>query len=166
MSAPDKKKAKPKGKKAPTRKAPAPKPKVSKTKKAKAPVEEEMPKKASPKEAAPKVRKAAERKEAPAKVSVKAEPVSLGPLPEATVASRHIDSMHERQARGFSFGELASAGVPLNAARREGLSLDVRRRSVVDGNVEALRGWFKGSGRSASERTAEAVAVATAGKKK
>jgi len=159
MSAPDKK-AKPKGKKAPTRKAP--KPKVSKTKKAaKAPVEEEKPKKV-----APKAKKAAERKEAPAKVVVKAETVVLGPLPEATVTSRHIDSMHERPARGFSFGELAAAGVPLNAARREGLSLDIRRRSVVDGNVETLKGWFKGPARSASERTAEAVAVPTAGKKK
>lgn len=160
MSASDRKKAKPKGKKAPTRKAPAPK--VSKTKKAaKAPVEEEKPKKA-----ASKAKKAAERKDAPAKVSVKAEPVALGPMPEATVASRHIDSMHERPARGFSFGELASAGVPLNAARREGLSLDVRRRSIVDGNVEALKGWFKSPGKSATERTTEAVTVTTASKKK
>ena len=153
------KKAKPKGKKAPPRKAAAPK--VSKTKKAaKAPVVEK------PKKAAPKVKKAPERKVAPAKASVKAEPVVMGPLPEATIASRHIDSMRERPGRGFSFGELASAGVPLNAARREGLSLDVRRRSVVDGNVEALKGWFKGAGNPVSESTAEAVAVATAVKKK
>ncbi len=159
MSAREKKKAKPKAKKAPTKKASAPK--VSKTKKAgKAAAVEEKPKKATP-----KPKKAAE-KEAPAKVSVRAELVELGPPPEATVASRHIDSMHERPARGFSFGELASAGVPLNSAKREGLSLDVRRRSVVDGNVEALKGWFKSPRGSSSERTAEAVAVATAGKKK
>ena len=36
-----------------------------------------------------------------------------------------------------------TAGVPLNAAKREGVSLDIRRRSVVEGNVEALKGWFK-----------------------
>jgi len=160
MSASDKKKAKPKGKQAPSRKAPTPK--VSKTKKAaKSPAEEEKPKKATP-----KPKKAAERKETPAMAAVKAEPVVLGPLPEATIASRHIDSMHERPGRGFSFGELASAGVPLNAARREGLSLDIRRRSVVEGNVEALKGWFKTPARPTSERKAEAVAVATAGKKK
>jgi len=152
------KKAKPKAKKAPAKKGPAPK--VSKTKKAAKAVAVEKPKKA-----APKPKKAAEKKEAPAKVSVRAVQVELGPPPEATVTSRHIDSMHERPARGFSFGELASAGVPLNAARREGLSLDVRRRSVVEGNVEALKGWFK-SPRGSSEETAEAVAVATAGKKR
>lgn len=155
MSSSDKKKAKPKGKKAATRKAPAPK--VSKAKKAaKAPPEEEKPKKASSKA----------KKEVPVKVSAKAEPPVLGPPPEATVESRHIDSMHERPARGFSFGELASAGVPLNSARREGLSVDVRRRSVVDGNVEALKGWFKSGGEAAPERTAEPVAVTTPGKKK
>ncbi len=137
MSASDKKKAKPKVKKATARKAPEPK--VSKAKKAAKPtVAVEKPKKA-----APKPKKEAERKEAPAKVAVKAQPVRLGPAPGAVVASRHIDSMHERAARGFSFGELSSAGVPLNLAKREGLSVDVRRRSVVAGNVEALKGWLK-----------------------
>ncbi|MGH9919347.1 MAG: ribosomal protein L13e [Nitrososphaerales archaeon] len=134
MSAKDKK-TKPKGKKAPTRKAPAPK--VQKTKKA--PAEEK------PKRAAPKAKKVTEKKEAPSKVSVKAEPVVLGPPPGATIASRHIDSVHERPGRGFSYGELASAGVPLNTARREGLSLDVRRRSVLEGNVESLKSWLKNS---------------------
>ena len=159
MSASDKKKAKPKGKKATTRKAPTPK--VSKTKKTPK-VPEEKPKKA-----VPKPKRVTEQKEGPSKVVAKAEPLVMGPLPEAMVASRHIDSMHERPARGFSFGELASAGVPMNAARREGLSLDLRRRSVVEMNVEALKGWFKGAGRPASERPAqEPVTVATAGKKK
>ncbi len=51
--------------------------------------------------------------------------------------------MRERPARGFSFGELSSAGVPLNTARRGGLSLDLRRRSVHVVNVEKLKGWFK-----------------------
>jgi ribosomal protein L13E len=137
MSSSDKKKAKPKAKKAAVRKAPGPK--VSKTKKpVKVAVEEEKPKKATP-----RPKKEAEKKEGPAKVVVKAEPVRLGPAPGAIVASRHIDSLQERAARGFSFGELSSAGVPLNVAKREGLSLDVRRRSVVAGNVEALKGWLK-----------------------
>jgi ribosomal protein L13E len=162
MSAPNKKKkAKSKGKKAPAKKAPAPK--VSKTKKAaKAPAAEEKPKKA-----ATKAKKQVEKKEAPAKVAVKAEPLKLGPPPVATVASRHIDSMRERPGRGFSLGELASAGVPLNAAKRQRLQLDIRRRSVVEGNVDVLKGWFKSSGAEASlERAAEPVAVTAAGKKK
>jgi ribosomal protein L13E len=155
------KKAKPKGKKAPARKAQAPK--ASKTRKAApktAPVEEK------PKKAAPKPKKREDKKEAPVKMVARPEPMKLGPPPEATVASRHIDSMHERLARGFSFGELASAGVPLNAAKREGLSLDIRRRSVLDGNVEALKGWFKSPGKPATERAAQPVAVPTPGKKR
>jgi len=156
MSTRGKKKAKPKVKKAPTKKAPAPK--VSKTKK----VAEEKPKKA-----APRAKKPVERKEAPAKVAVKAEPMELGPHPDAMIASRHLDSMHERPARGFSFGELASAGVPLNAARSEGLHLDIRRRSVVEGNVEALKGWFKSpGGKPPRERATDPVAVPAAVKKK
>lgn len=126
-----KKKVKPKAKKAPARKAPAPK--VSKTKKAAKVAVKEKPKKAAPKP----------KKEAPAKAVVKAEPLELGPPPGAIVASRHIDALEERAGRGFSFGELSTAGVPLNVARREGLSVDVRRRSVVAMNVEALKGWLK-----------------------
>jgi ribosomal protein L13E len=165
MSASAKKKVKPKvkGKKVPARKKVGQKVKV----KAKAKVVKVAPKKVEkPKSAPPKPKKVVEKKkEAPAKVSVKAEPVVLGPTPEATILSRHIDSSHERLARGFSFGELASAGVPLNAAKREGLSLDIRRRSVVEGNVEALKGWFKSAAKAAS-KTGEPVAVPTVSKKK
>jgi ribosomal protein L13E len=159
MSASKKKKAKPKGKKVPVRKKAGPK--VSKTKAVKVAV----PPKAKPKSTAPKAKKAVEKKEAPPKVSVKAEPVVLGPPPEATIASRHTDTLHERSARGFSFGELASAGVPLNAAKREGVSLDIRRRSVVEGNVEALKGWFKSPAGKPVSKT-DAVAVPIASKKK
>jgi ribosomal protein L13E len=84
----------------------------------------------------------------------------------ATIATMHIDSLHERSARGFSFGELASAGVPLNSAKREGLSLDIRRRSVVERNVEALKGWFKSPASKPESKTGESVAVATVSKKK
>jgi ribosomal protein L13E len=139
MSPPAKKKAKPKGKKAPPKKPAGPKP--SKTKKVvKLAAPEEKPKKV-----APKTKKVAEKKEEPAKLP-KAKPAELGPPPEAVIATRHIDSMEERAGRGFSFGELSTAGVPLNVAKREGLSVDVRRRSVVAGNVEALKGWLKSAG--------------------
>jgi len=134
MSA-SKKKPKPQGKKAPARK-----PKVTKTKK----VAKEAPAKvAKPKKVAPKAKKVAE-KESPPKAVAKVERIELGPPPVAVISARHVDlSMRERVARGFSFGELASAGVPINAAKHEGLSLDIRRRSVVEGNVDMLKGWFK-----------------------
>jgi ribosomal protein L13E len=108
-----------------------------------------------PKKAAPKAKKTVEKKEAPVKTVAKPEapvktvpkrePLKLGPPPMAVVATRHVDSdsLHERQARGFSFGELSSAGVPLNAAKNHDLSVDVRRRSVVDKNVETLKGWMQ-----------------------
>lgn len=99
-----------------------------------------------PKKPAPRAKKIAEKKEAPppAKTIAKPAPLKLGPPPSAIVATRHVDSdsLHERGARGFSFGELTSAGVPLNAAKSHDLSVDVRRRSVVDKNVETLKGWL------------------------
>ena len=112
MSASDKKKAKPTKKRAPTGK----KTKVTKTKKvAKADVDE----KPKPKKPAPKAKKVAEKKEAPPKAIAKPERVELGPPPLAAVEVRHIDSnsMHERRARGFSFGELASARGPARLLR-------------------------------------------------
>jgi hypothetical protein len=166
MSASGKKKAKPKGKKVPARKKAGTKAPKAKVVKATVATKEAKPKSAPPKAKKPVEKKVVEKKEVPVKVSVKAEPVVLGPPPEATIASRHIDSLHERSARGFSFGELASAGVPLNAAKREGVSLDLRRRSVVKGNVEALRGWFKGPDGKPISKTGEPVAIPTATKKK
>ncbi len=126
--------SKAKGKEKPVRKAEPPKP----TKAKKAP---EAPKEEKPKAAKPK--KVAAKKEA-APSPAKAAPVKLGPPPSAVVTSRHLDSTHERAARGFSFGELASASVPLTTARNGGLKLDIRRRSVVQGNVDSLKRWLSG----------------------
>jgi hypothetical protein len=50
--------------------------------------------------------------------------------------------MHRRQARGFSFGELGAAGVGLVFARDHEVMIDIRRRSVLDENVEGLKGWY------------------------
>jgi len=158
MSNSAKKKAKPEGKKsAPTKKA-----KVAKTKKV---AKEAAPQEEKPKKVAPKVKKAVEKKEAPAKAVVKAKPVELGPPPSAVIVARRVDSLRERAARGFSFGELASAEVPVNAAKREGVSLDIRRRTVLEGNVKALRGWFK-SPAAALRKAVEPVAVVATSKKK
>ena len=140
MSASGKKKAKPKG-------APA-------KAKAKAAKPKKVEKKAAPPVVKPKVvkkaKKAAEKVEAPAKAAAKAPHMEMGPPPMAVVASRHFDSMRDRAARGFSFGELSSAGIPLNTARRENVSVDVRRRSVVEQNVQALKSWSKAPGEGVS----------------
>ena len=65
-----------------------------------------------------------------------------GPAPVALVSSRHEGAMIERQARGFSMGELGSAGFSIHDAGRLGLSMDIRRRTVLEKNVESLKGWF------------------------
>lgn len=155
MSTSAKKKSKP-GKKAPAKKTKA---KVTKVKKAARAPPAEKPKKV----AKPKVEKV-EKKEVPQKPVVKTEHLELGPAPSAVVAARHLDSMHERPGRGFSLAELTSSGVEFNLARREGLSVDVRRRSVVEGNVEALKQWLKTA--VASKPSEEPVAVAAVSKKK
>ena len=164
MSTSTKKKAKPKAKKAPAKGKARPAP--TKTKKAaKAVAAEEKPKKVTPEEKPKKVtpkEKPAETKEVRVKPLASAEPKELGPPPAAVVAARHIDSLRERQARGFSFGELASAGVPLDAAKRKGLALDIRRRSVVGGNVELLKSWLS----SPADGPKKQMAAAAVGKKK
>ncbi len=108
------------------------------------------PPKEKPKKAAPKAKKVVKKEAPPPKAVVKAEPVKLGPPPMAMVTTRRADAgaPHERSARGFSFGELASAGVPLSTAKRQDLSIDLRRRSVVDKNVEMLKGWLKSSAKT------------------
>lgn len=164
MSASTKKKARPakpsSAKKKTKAKAAKPK-KVEKKAPAAAAAEEK------PKKVAPKAKKAAEKKVAAPKTTEKKQMVKLGPPPIAMVASRHIDSLHQRVARGFSFGELASAGVPLDTAKRQDLSVDVRRRSVVHENVEKLKGWFKHPGHAAArEGAVKPVTVAAVAKKK
>jgi ribosomal protein L13E len=148
MSKSAKKKAKP-HKATPPKKSKAKVTKQKKVQKVTRAIEEK------PKKAAPKAKKTVEKKEspvktvarpeAPVKTVPKREPLKLGPPPMAIVATRHVDSdsLHERQARGFSFGELSSASVPLNAAKSHDLSVDVRRRSVVAKNVEVLKGWLE-----------------------
>ncbi len=74
-------------------------------------------------------------------------PVEEGPkrpagrVPEAMVSSRNGTEMVTRQGRGFSLGELSGAGLARGMASEWRVRVDVRRRSVLDGNVSALRGW-------------------------
>jgi ribosomal protein L13E len=64
-----------------------------------------------------------------------------GKVPEATVVSRHGTGTITRLGRGFSDGELTTAGLEPRLASRWGLILDPRRRSVIQGNVESLSAW-------------------------
>jgi ribosomal protein L13E len=98
-----------------------------------------QPRKKPAAKAAPKA-----AKEAPARPSGKA--------PEAIVSSRRGTDMVSRQGRGFSKGELAGAGLVPRLATQWGLRVDPRRRSVLGGNVESLKGW---AGHLASPRKHE-----------
>ncbi len=53
-----------------------------------------------------------------------------------------------RKGRGFSIGELREAGLTLEKAKRLGIYIDKRRRSIHPWNVEALRDYLKRIGES------------------
>jgi hypothetical protein len=57
------------------------------------------------------------------------------------VTSRHGTGVVRRLGRGFSMGELTEAGLTRRLAGDWGVSLDLRRRSVIGSNVSALKGW-------------------------
>jgi len=114
---------------------------------------EKAPKKKAQAKAAPKRRAKPKKTKAKAvkakveeeeeKEKVVAQKVDLGPSPRPTVNSRHDFSMHEREARGYSFGELESAGVGVSEVKRLSIPLDIRRRTVLEANVERLKGWYR-----------------------
>lgn len=68
-------------------------------------------------------------------------PRPTGRAPVAMVTTRHGTDMVERPGKGFSHGEIAGAGIDGRLAARWGVSLDQRRRSVLDGNVSSLKQW-------------------------
>lgn len=49
-----------------------------------------------------------------------------------------------RTGRGFSLGELADAGLTIDEARRLGIAVDRRRKSVRKENIEALKTCIEG----------------------
>lgn len=61
--------------------------------------------------------------------------------PSALVQVKHDGVMMERRAAGYSLGEAAQAGLDVKLARRWGLRVDDRRRSVLGGNVSSLKKW-------------------------
>ncbi len=76
-----------------------------------------------------------------------AKPAKEGPkrpsgrVPMAMVSSRHGTDTVTRLGRGFSFGELAGAGLAPRLASKWGVSVDLRRRSVLEHNVSSLKSW-------------------------
>lgn len=69
-----------------------------------------------------------------------ARPVGVAPRP--MVLARHARGSIEREGRGFSNVELRSAAFPIVYARRWRLPIDLRRRSAIETNVQALKKWF------------------------
>lgn len=59
------------------------------------------------------------------------------------VSVRHDGSSMERDARGYSLGELSAASVQPWVAKRWSVPVDTRRRSVVTGNVQSLKSWLQ-----------------------
>ena len=78
-----------------------------------------------------------------------------GRAPLATVETRHGTEMITRPGRGFSLGELSGGGLTPNLAARWGLRIDVRRRSVLDGNVSSLKAWHATGAVAKVEREAK-----------
>ena len=85
------------------------------------------------------------------------QPRPSGRVPVATVRSRHGTTMITRPGRGFSLGELSGGGVPPGLAAKWGARIDSRRRSVLEGNVSALKAWHATSARAEVEHEAKVV---------
>jgi len=90
----------------------------------------------------------------PTKEAIKAEreyPKPVGRFPQASVMSRHGDGMIARLGRGFSAGELSAAGFPIRLAARWGVPIDVRRRSLLEANVQSLKKWYSPAAKETRE---------------
>src|SRR5215470_10140437 len=55
------------------------------------------------------------------------------------VRRAHKGKLFSREARGFSQGELAKAGLDLQQARRLGFKIDERRKTIYDFNIDLLK---------------------------
>lgn len=76
-------------------------------------------------------------------MAVPAPVVKVEPSPQARVMARHEYSSQERRGKGFSAGELSAVGLTFAVARSLRVPTDTRRGSVLEGNVTALKAWYK-----------------------
>jgi ribosomal protein L13E len=75
-----------------------------------------------------------------------------GAPPTAIVEVRHSGRMMQRQARGYSLGEVAQAGLNFGLVRRWGLLVDDRSRSTLEDNVASLKKWSPQTKKTTEER--------------
>ena len=106
-----------------------------------------------------------EVKEAPREVTKKQVVRPQGRAPFASVMSRHGTAMIARRGKGFSFGEIEGASLPLRVVGAWRVPLDSRRRSVLEENVAVLRKWYVApteGAKQAHEKAAPVVAAPAA----
>jgi len=100
-----------------------------------------------------KKRVSGKKKEAESKhVEKEKTPKPTGAPPIAVVDVRHRGVVMQRHAKGFSPGEVAQAGMSFGLARRWGLHVDDRRRSVFGGNVASLKKWSSPAKKTPEQR--------------
>jgi ribosomal protein L13E len=98
-------------------------------------------------------KKVSGKKEAESKRIVKEKASKpTGAPPTAIVEVRHSGRMMQRQARGYSLGEVAQAGLNFGLVRRWGLLVDDRRRSTLEDNVASLKKWSPQTKKTTEER--------------
>lgn len=61
-----------------------------------------------------------------------------------------------RIGRGFSLGELAEVGLDMDRARRLGIAVDRRRKTVRKENIEALKAYIESMDKSSIKNSRKA----------
>lgn len=61
-----------------------------------------------------------------------------------------------RIGRGFSLGELAEVGLDMDRARRLGIAVDRRRKTVRKENIEALKAYMESMDKSSIKNSRKA----------